>query len=249
MAPSNIIVDPKLLGEVALSIHFLTTKGETPGWWKDHSALVEYGIARFVDENDQVKIEEPLVLVAISRFFESTHPIYQTVKTHLQHDPGKAFEAMVLLTMTQLFENPTKLSDVLAFHGDIPSWADLRARIVIRGPSGGYLPFSYHPESMVAHSGKDPEAVLCWLENSPAGWCCPGNMMGPDLMVRLRLEDGKILLVVIQVKCRSSGNRDGSLSAGVTTAAIESLIPSNFFSPLVCYQLISSYMFIDFLCL
>ena len=75
MAPSNIIVDPKLLGEVALSIHSLTTKGETPRWWKDHSALVEYGIARFVDENDQVKIEEPLVLVAISRFFESTHPI------------------------------------------------------------------------------------------------------------------------------------------------------------------------------
>ena len=83
--------------------------------------------------------------------------------------------------MAKLFENLTKLSDVLVFHGDIPSWADLRARIVIRRPSGGYLPFSFNPESIVAHSGKDPEAVVRWLEDSPAGWCCPGNMMGPHI--------------------------------------------------------------------
>ena len=250
MAPSNIIVDPKLLGEVALSIHSFSTKGETPLWWGDHSALVEYGIARFVDEQDVIKIEEPLVLVAISRFLEGTpYNLYKTVKTQLQHNPGKALEAMVLLTMSKLFENLTKLSDVLHFHGDKPSWADLRAQVVIPKASGGYFPFSIdnpsNPASIVAHSGKDPEAVVRWLD-SEAGWCCPGNMMGPDLMVRLRFEDGRILLVVIQVKYRSSGNKDGSLGAEVTTAAIESLIPSNFFSSLVRYQLISSYMFIDF---
>ena len=253
MAPSNIIVDPKLLGEVALSIHFFSTKGETPLWWRDHSALVEYGIARFVDKNDAIKIEEPLVLVAISRFFEGTpYNLHETVKTRLQHDPGKALEAMVLLTMSKLFENKTKLSDVLHFHGDKPSWADLHAQVVIPKASGGYFPFSidhpFDPASIVAYSEKDPEAVVRWLEASEAGWCCPGNMMGPDLMVRLQLEGGRILLVVIQVKYRSSGNKDGSLGADVTTAAIESLIPSNFFSSLVRYQLISSYMFIDFHC-
>ena len=60
--------------------------------------------------------------------------------------------------------------------------------------------------------------------------------MGPDLMARLRLSDGRLLLLVIQAKCRSTGNID-TVNADVTASAIWSLIPGAFFCSLVCNQL------------
>ena len=62
-------------------------------------------------------------------------------------------------------------------------------------------------------------AVTCWLKDGQAGWCIPGNMMGPDLMARL-LINGKRVLMVIQAKCRTTGNKDKTMSANATAEAI-----------------------------
>ena len=61
-----------MLEEVATFIHSFTN-AKPFGWLKDHDALVEYGIAHFVDEGDEVKIEEPLALTALVHFFEDTN--------------------------------------------------------------------------------------------------------------------------------------------------------------------------------
>jgi hypothetical protein len=60
--------------------------------------------------------------------------------------------------------------------------------------------------------------------------------MGPDLMTRVQLSNGRILTLFIQAKCRSEGNID-TVNTSVSAAAIQSLIPSRFFHSLVRNQL------------
>jgi hypothetical protein len=172
---------------------------------------------------------------------------------HMQLNQGRAFEAIVLVTMTGLLEKPVKLSDIVNFDGvKKPAWADDLAQIVIPQDSGGYQPFSIDKpnnlDSTIPCSANGPVAVTGWLKTGQEGWCIPDNMMGPDLMARLRIGD-KLVLMVIQAKCYSTGNKDGTLSAGVTAEAIRSLIPDNFFESSVRYRLISSSIFVDFHCL
>jgi len=202
-------------------------------WFSDHEALVQYGIARFVDENQLVKIEEPLALVGILHYFDSMkHTIKQNIRSHLQVDKGLWFEEAVLLAVTTLLENPAKLSEIFEFHGQIPEWAHCSARIVTPHPDGT-LPFSidlpFDPSSIVAYSAKGPEDVTRWLEKGQEGWCIPDMSMGPDLIARLELDNGKRLVLFIQAKCRTTGNIE-TISAAVTADAIESLIPSKFFA-------------------
>lgn len=252
MPPSNVIVDRRLLQALTQSVHSFFTRAEPLEWSEEHSALVEYGIGRFVDQHNKVKIEEPLVLVAVTRFFQTiANTPLQDVRMHLQLNQGQAFEEIVLLTMTKMFETPIKLSDIVEFHGVKPPWADDLARIVCPN-SPDLSPYSIDkfsdPDSILPWGAKDPVAVTRWLKDGQAGWCIPGNMMGPDLMACL-LINGKRVLMVIQIKCRTTGNKDKTMTADVTTDAIKSLIPSDFFKSLVRYRLISSYIFVDFHCL
>ena len=246
---------------MASSIHHWITRGEPLPWFFEHEALVEYGIARFVNEEHVVKIEEPLALVGILRYFDSIScTIGQNMRSHLQTNQGLWFEEAVLLTVTMLLDKPAttlldkpaKLSEIFKFHGEIPEWADCSAQIVTPQPDAGPLPFSiahpFDPSSIVAYSAKDPEDVTHWLKNGQEGWCIPGNKMGPDLIARLKLDDGRKLVLLIQVKCHTAGNNE-TVSAKVTAKAIKSLVPSKFFASLVRCWLISSYIFIDFHCL
>jgi hypothetical protein len=254
MPLSNIIVDPKLLKEVASSIHSFITRGEPLSWWFDRAALVQYGIAHFVHTGKEIKIEEPLALVGILQYFDSTsRTIEENIRTNFQLDRGLWFEEAVLLTVTRLLTKPAKLSNIFEFHGKIPKWAHFSARIVTQHAYDGPLPFSidhpFDPTSIVAYSAKDPEDVEHWLKNGEEGWCIPCKAMGPDLIARLELDNGRKLVLFIQAKCHSTGNIE-TVSAAVTAKAIRQLIPRNFFSPsLVCCWLVSSYIFIDFHCL
>ncbi|CAG8719929.1 11572_t:CDS:2, partial [Acaulospora colombiana] len=83
----------------------------------------------------------------------------------------------------------------------------------------------------VSLSAKGPQEVKKWIENGNAGWCIPGESMGPDLMTWLHLSNGKYLLLVIQAKCHFSGNKD-TITAEATADAIRSLIPDKFFASL-----------------
>ncbi|CAG8549758.1 4902_t:CDS:2, partial [Acaulospora colombiana] len=119
---NKIDEDQKLLEVLVQSMGEFTTKGKRPGWYDTCQQLVEYGLARFIGKN--IKIGEPLPLVSLMRHFESKNlPISKSVWARLQTDKGKAFEEIVLLTITRLFQNGPKLSDVFRFHDPIPDWA------------------------------------------------------------------------------------------------------------------------------
>lgn len=131
---------PGLLEELASSIDTFTTQGRLLVWYDTHRELVEYDLARFFIEKDvHIKIGEPLALVSIMRYFESNNlSLAKSVRERLQNNYGKAFEDIVLLTITRLFQNGQKLSNVFDFHNSIPAWANRTAIIVAQASSGDF---------------------------------------------------------------------------------------------------------------
>ena len=217
--------------------------------------LVEYGVGRFVSATStRVSVEEPLALIGILRYLEDNfHTLEGNVTTTLRSDnQGLALEQAVLLALTKLLQNQGALKEIFAFHGQSPLWADQSAQIVACNSSGKFEAFSIvtptTPSSIVAFSAKTPDDVTHWLKSSDKGWCIPCSAMGPDLITRVRLNDGKILVLVIQAKCYTTGNVD-TIAPGVAAGAVKSLDPSDYFRTLVRNQLISSCFLLTFLCM
>jgi len=178
-----------------------------------------------------------LALVSLMRFFDARDiTIEGRIRAHLQDDQGTAFEEFVLIAMTKLLQNGRALKDIFEFYGRDPDWARCKAQVVSQRVPNDFRPFDNitHeptiPSAGVAFCAKTPEDVKEWITgNHQAGWCVPGPRMGPDIMTWLQLDDGRHLLLVVQVKCYLSGNRY-TIPAEVTADAIRSLVPARFFS-------------------
>jgi hypothetical protein len=218
-------------------------------WMAKWETIVEYGLGRFIAEKTVV-VDEPLALVSILRYFENNDlTLSRKIRGSIQEEKGKAFEELLLVAITKLLRNPQPLNDCVQFHPPVPDWALYTAQIVARNSSGGFEPFDIVddkpsvPSHRIACRAESVGDVKRWLESGEAGWCIPGNLMGPDLMTRVRLSDGKVLLLVVQAKCFFSGNQH-TVTAETTAKAIRSLIPDNFFASLVRRQL-SPYQVLD----
>jgi hypothetical protein len=114
----------------------------------------------------------------------------------------------------------------------VPDWAHQRAYIVSR--KGQELEISdiinenpVLPSAGVAYYAKNLNDVKDWIISKRSTWCIPGRYMGPDLMVWLRLEDGKLLLLLIKAKGYLEGNIDRLVPKA---KAIQYLNTDNFYS-------------------
>lgn len=195
------------------------------------------------DAKPMVRIEEPIVIISIIYWLERQgKTLYEYIRSNVHHDKGSAFESVVLIALTKLLRNPTKLGRVFRFHRSTPAWAHLPAQIVARSPTGGFVPFDIldgtplFPSNGVTFFADNPKDVEHWLQHGEAGWCVPLRGTGPDLITRVRLSDGSILLLTIQVKYWFFGNKE-TLDASTNTKAIHSLIPSNYLSSKVHREL------------
>ena len=214
------------------------TRGHLLPWWIDQKPLVEYGIARFLKEESahEVAVEEPLAVISIIQYFRSNGCTLEgNIRNRLQHNPGMALEEAVLLALTRLLQNERVLMGIFEFYGQRPLWALRTAQIVARDTSGSFRPFSIDDpgsiSSALACNAETLEDVTRWLREGKEAWCIPGNLMGPDLMARVRLSNKEVLLLVIQGKCLTDGLE--SLGADIAAKAIQSLVPSRFFQSLV----------------
>ena len=239
--PLISLLDPDLLDDLAHKIYTWLLRGITPAWLTGQELLVEYGVARFVhvgqEETDTTTIDEPLALVGITQHFASSgHSLESHVQKLLREDQRTTLEEVVILAMTRLLQNNRPLGSFLTFYGKSP-WDALTAQIVAPNSSGGYEAF--HVDGLLsnpAFNAKSSEDVKQWLERREEVYCIPGNRMGAGLITRVRLSDGELVLLFIQVKCQLSGN-NGTVNASVSARAIQSLVPGRFFSSLVRNQL------------
>ncbi|PVF96380.1 hypothetical protein CPB86DRAFT_874942 [Serendipita vermifera] len=226
-----------LLDVLAKSIYDFLTRGSYPMWYYDKQTLVEYGLARFPEEG-KVEIVEPLAIISIIRYFESKgRTITRNILQSLQDNKGTAFEEAVLWAMTRLLRGQYRLTDILEFKGPAPDWASCTAQIVARS-SNQFVDFDIITQQLdwsgnsIAIRAITVDQVTSWLKTGEAGWCLPGPLMGPDLMARVRLDNGKIILLVIQAKCHMAGNVQ-TTAAQVSTSAIESLISKTWYHSIV----------------
>ena len=226
-----------MLDELSDSIYTYMTTGQYPICQLRWETVVECGLARFI--GDKATIEEPLALLSIVRYFERKNiTLGLNIWRRLQDNKGKAFEELLLLAITKLLRDGRCLKDIFQFHSATPDWASCTAEIVTRNSSSEFEHFSLVDAKPLrlthglAFYAEGPDDVKLWLESGQAGWCLPGTLMGPDLMARLRLSDGKVVLLLVQSKCFFSGNTT-TVTAAVTAKAIRSLIPTKFFGSLV----------------
>ncbi|KAH9007945.1 hypothetical protein EDB83DRAFT_2323523 [Lactarius deliciosus] len=87
------------------------------------------------------------------------------------------------------------------------------------------------PAMGVTYHAKHPSDVKHWITSKQSTWCTPGTLMGPDLLTWLLLDDGKLLLLLIQAKCYLEGNTN-TLASQVTAKAIHSLNTKTFYTSL-----------------
>ena len=220
-------------------MYTFVTRGVYPIWYGEHEELVEYGLARF--KSNSMTIEEPLALVGIIRFFDSHDITIQgNILRRLQDNKGEAFEEFTLLAITNLLQGTRTLGDTFEFYGGNPTWAHCKGQVVAQAAPGEFRPFdivTHAPTILstgVAFCAKTPKDLKAWITGDhQAGWCVPGEDMGPDIMTWVQLEDGRRLLLIVQVKCHLSGNKS-TVTAETSADAIQSLVPARFFASSVC---------------
>ncbi|KIL55863.1 hypothetical protein M378DRAFT_173230 [Amanita muscaria Koide BX008] len=217
-----------MLKKLSTRIYTYMIRGEYPMWCNEMQDLVEYGVARFKGQGDEVIVEEPMALVGIARYFDKEgFTIDGDIRARMQAAKGVAFEEAVLLSCTRLFRVGARLSDVFRFHGVVPDWADQKGWIVSWKGQGLEVADIVNgspivPSVGVAYYAKNPDDVENWINCKSSVWCVPGTLMGPDLMAWLRLEDGRLIHLLIQAKCYPEGNKN-TFVPKVTAEAIRSL--------------------------
>ncbi|KAG8845013.1 hypothetical protein FRB91_002127 [Serendipita sp. 411] len=236
-----------LLQDLAVTIYQYIIRGEVTILYSSRKALVEYGLARFIDEEDFC-IDEPLALVSIVRHFESNgFTRVGNLRRNLQVDLGGTFEDITLYAITRLLRDWKPLNKVFLFHDETSVLASKRGRVVARTSSGKFLPFDIISEQPVVPSGgiatsaSNPSEVKDWIEHGTTGWCLPGIYMGPDLLTWIQLEDGRLVLLAIQAKCYLSAGKH--LSGPVTASALHTINPRFYYAELVVIFLYLSLLF------
>ncbi|THH03790.1 hypothetical protein EW145_g6006 [Phellinidium pouzarii] len=180
---------------------------------KEERKLVELGFARFVDGNEhEAYVNEPLVLLAATNEFDeaSASSFGDYIKERLRDDTEKGLQYQDLLAfyLASAFGAYVRLRDVFDFRGTVPQWAEQTAELVSiswNDEDGVQShPFSLQDRigvpSSIGHKCSSWLETAKWFKTTPTLMCFPDNLMGPDLVLFIRLASGLILCVVIQAK-------------------------------------------------
>lgn len=207
----------------------------------DEKQWVELGFARFRDPKDtsseRVLVDEPLIILAATHHLNmhTTVGLSDHVLNGLGCAAGRGtkFEEFIAVYLVQAFGSNVCMCDVFDFGADIPMWAESRGvELVVLGAEGEYRTVNHSSNRLVGPSGtlscnltRAMETVK-WFQRPYTAMCFPDIHFGPDITFFIRLSDGRILCVILQVKFRSRP----CLSKGEQDDSVSTLIHSQFYS-------------------
>ncbi|KAJ3860354.1 hypothetical protein EV359DRAFT_85406 [Lentinula novae-zelandiae] len=195
----------------------------------DERSYIELGLARIsgYDGQKSIKIDEPLVLLSCSIWFneQRPHAVYKTLADHIQkHDPTtghNGFEEFIAFYLLKVFEKPRQLNHVFDFGGAADNGlGDREARLVtLHVDESGRKPKVVEGEVSLSKGasslfgpiglaiGSDDHSVLNeWMNlRRHATFCFPMNLMGPDIMCFLKLKgkrSRKFTYVCLAIQCK-----------------------------------------------
>ncbi len=213
------------------------TLGATPTFGPVTEKVVEYGVARLRDGH-KGHIIEPLAFLSVMKWLETQGlDLKSSICPRLgsQDLCGKAFEELVLLYLLRILRYPTPLSTIFNFHGTRPEWADVLAQIVgrLRGIDVPVDIVGETPENLglgVVHYAESIQDIVDWIENldSAPAVLIPHRNFGPDFMIRCKLSNSIVVLLMAQLKLYTQGTKT-HLDAGTTTKALTSLHEDHWF--------------------
>ena len=250
---SSLFVDQKTLDEVKAVVQSHIT-GNRPIFGPVNAKAVEYGIARFREDDLKGHIVEPLAFLSLVTWLEnSLHMDINTmIRSPLAYSSlrGSAFEELIILHLFRSFCRPVPLDAIFEFHGTTPSWRAGLAQIVGR-VDGKYVPVRIlsddtwlNPKLAVVHYAENIKEVLDWLEvsGSPSAPAVliPGNLSGPDIMAWVEI-NGRRVLLMGQMKSYLAGNVH-SLDSETMVKAFQSLHPDHWFKSSVCFCLVIEFI-------
>ncbi|KAF8584064.1 hypothetical protein K439DRAFT_1660894 [Ramaria rubella] len=197
---------------------------------------VELGFARFLD--NIVSINENLAILSLARWLEEQRGF--TLKDFLNdavNDStrpqirGYRFEDVITFHLYSAFQDFVELKKAFNFICPVPEWASQRARLITftRGEDREYQWAGVNSRRLgkpqlstapmaVGSSTADHEAVVSWLEDQKyIPIFLPTDLMGPDHVLLMELEDGRHVWLVIQEKFVDYVLATAKLKAAVKT--------------------------------
>ncbi|KAF8169872.1 hypothetical protein K438DRAFT_1982996 [Mycena galopus ATCC 62051] len=215
--------------------------------------FVQWGFARFCpnttkDTVAMPRIDEPMALLALAQWLNAGwsetihHRLTKTIGWHSATGEND-LEKYLAFCFAGLFSDQSgsrRLNEIFAFRDGAPTWAQQTATLVsfYKNPVGSQKNKTPPEESVVdwwsrpsyslgTHPSQPTTATLEWLRHATrVPICFPSQLMGPDLLFILRLQDGKRIWVAVQSKYENSS----LLSKEKLEEALRSVTPKNYFS-------------------
>ncbi|KAL5476915.1 hypothetical protein ACEPAI_3101 [Sanghuangporus weigelae] len=197
--------------------------------------LVELGFARFIDvRGKDAYVDEPIVLfAAASQFGSQGFSLGDYVKRPLLEGPGRGehFEAFVAYYLACAFDETSKLCDIFNFGGEVPEWTTLPAELVSVTLKGkGIEANRFHFQDLIGSTtaigvhADSVEEMMKWLKNPSSLLCFPDKLMGPDVLLFVRLDGRLILPVLVQCKWLTASSLGGmKLRSAVSSLRLSQL--------------------------
>jgi hypothetical protein len=203
---------------------------------KDTRTLVELGVARFRNDEDDMTVDEPVAILAAATYL-TTHTTWSlrgllsvNLTTSNASARGLSFEQYVGFLLAIHFRSPRPLHRVFEFFRSTTKLRNKCAHLVAMAFDDGN--FTCTPVDIASYTGphhkigcspSSTSATLKWLKNPQnTAICFPPNAVGPDVILTLQLDDDTIIRVLIQCKHHTKG----SLSDTETEAAFRSIDPA-----------------------
>ncbi|KIM30017.1 hypothetical protein M408DRAFT_100189, partial [Serendipita vermifera MAFF 305830] len=204
----------------------------------EYDKLVEYGVARF-GHRTNILADEPLALLAAMHYFTINTPwsLQHFLEEELSNSNpgarGTAFEYFGAYLLGIAFKSARPLSEVFTFVGDNNSGlGNEKAELVAVEKTDGK--FICHPVDLSSNTqptyrqGRTPRTqaeTLSWLQNPERTvFCFPVHMVGPDLILVLRLSDKTVVRVIVQFKQKM----ESKMSSADTESAFRTTDPNRF---------------------
>jgi hypothetical protein len=175
----------------------------------DEKKWVELGFARFRDSEGAL-VDEPLIIIAAAHHLthNTKHGLSNHVLHGLEHSAGRGdrFEEFIAAYLAQAFGPNVRLCDVFDFGQNIPRWAQSQGVEFARlSPNGDH--WTHHdplgPSSAISSDLMNATETVGWFRNPHTVMCFPDIYFGPDIVFSIRLSNGMVLCVIVQVKFRS----------------------------------------------
>ena len=193
------------------------------------SDLVELGFARFSDPKGlRTVVDEPIIILAAARLFETIKfPLgayfWQDEEFKKKGETGHSYEGSIAYYLACAIDEETPLREILNFGAHVPGWANQAAGLVSISRRGGKLEadqFNLREYKTATsalgckHDGY--AATVNWFRNPNSLMCFPDNLMGPDIVLFIRLDSGLIVAVIVQCKSSEKLYRGRAASASST---------------------------------